>query len=488
MKNKKKQKFGARIGIKERFLNFKAWFKKTSLREKFFSVRDSFLGLSLKKKIIFGIIPIVLGVGIWQLTSHLGGSKVTYETATATKGTLVVSTSASGTITSGNYNNITTKVSGTVKKVYVTNGDTVTKGQKIAEVTLDDYAVERQAAAWLSYLQAKEAVAQAVADKASSDIGMWNARQDVLDAQDAYDDMEDNDTNPATNAVYTDTERMVIVKTLDQTKKAFSVYESKYLDADASITNANAKVAAALRDYQENSATIIAPTSGTISDLALFEGLTVAANSSTSSTSGATIVSSQTVGKVNDPDGQLIASVSMSETDILGIKANQKVTITLDAYSDITFTGKVLAVNTSGSVSSSVTSYPVTILLDPVSVDIYPNMAINADIITETVTDAIMIPSTAITTAGGVSTVQIMKNGKPTVTTIEIGTANDSYTEVKSGVSEGDTVVTSVITVDNSTTDDSSSLFTGNSSSTKSSSSSTRSGMQSGGMPPMGGM
>lgn len=488
MKNKKKQKVGAKIGIKERLLNFGNRLRENSLKERFFSVRGSFIGLPLKKKVIFGIIPIVLGIGVWQLVSRLGGSKVTYETVAAIKGTLVVSTSASGTITSGNYNNITTKVSGTVKKVYVTNGDTVTKGQKIAEVTLDDYAKERQAAAWLSYLQAKEAVAQAVADKTSSDIGMWKARQAVLDAQDAYDDMEDNDTNPATHAVYTDTERMIITKTLDQAKKAFSVYESKYLDADASIANANAKVAAALRDYQENSATITAPASGTISDLALFEGLTVAANSSTSSTSGATIVSSQTVGKVNDPKGQLIASVSMSETDILRIKANQKAIITLDAYSDMTFTGKVLAVNTSGNVSSSVTSYPVTILLDPVSVDIYPNMAINADIITETVTDAVMIPSTAITTTGGVSTVQIMKNGKPTVTTIEIGTANDSYTEVKSGVSEGDTVVTSVITVDSSTTDDSSSLFTGNSSSTRSSSGSNRSGMQSGGMPPMGGM
>jgi multidrug efflux pump subunit AcrA (membrane-fusion protein) len=478
--------------MKDKITFIKNWLLKTPLKEKFWGFKNLIIGLSLKKKIIFSVVLVTLGIGIWQLTIKLRTSKVTYETATATKGVLTVSTSGSGTITSGNYANITTKVSGTVKKVYVTNGDTVTKGQKIAEVTLDDYAEERQSSAWLSYLKSLEDVKQAKADKVTNDINMWKARQAVLDAQDAYDDMEDNDTNPATHEAYTDGERMIVIKTLDQTRNAFSVAESKYLDSDADIANAQTNIASALRDYQENSSTIVSPAAGTISDLALFEGLAVSANSSTSSTSGATIISSQTVGKINDPDGQLIATVNMSETDVLGIKANQKVVITLDAYSDMTFTGKVLAVNTSGSVSSSVTSYPVTILLDPVTVAIYPNMAINVEIITNTVADAIMVPSTAITTSNGTSTVQIMKNGKPVVTTVEIGAANDTHTQIKSGVSEGDTVVTSVITVDNSTIDDTSSLFSGTSTSTSKSSSkssgSSQGGMPGGGMMGPGGM
>lgn len=452
-------------------------------------VKERIFNASLKKKALFLLILIGIGILVRQVVVSSQNKKVTYETAKAEKGTLIVSISGSGTVTSGNNTSLTTKVSGVVKEVYVTNGDTVTKGLKIADVTLDDYAKERQAAAWVTYLEATEAVKQAVADKATADIQMWKDRQAVLDAQTAMDRVTNSLTNPATNALYTYGERAIVEKTLDQTKKAFTVSENKYLNSDADISNANAKVAAALRDYQENSSTIVAPSAGTISDLALAKDLVVNANSSTSTTNGATIVSSQTVGKISNPSGQLIATVNLSEIDVINVKANQKVTLTLDAYSDKTFTGKVLAVNTSGSVSSGVTSYPVTILLDPVSVDIYPNMAVNVDIITNVVTDAITVPTTAITTSNGVSTVQVKKNGKITVTQVEIGTANDSETEIKSGLSVGDEVVTSIITTDNSSsTDNTTSPFSGLGTGTKSSTSkSSGSNSQGGGMP-RGGM
>ncbi len=250
--------------------------------------------------------------------------KITYETATAEKGTLITSISGSGTITSGNYTNVTTKSSGTIKKVYVTNGDTVKKGAKIAEIVLDDYAKERQTAAWVTYLEATEAVKEAVNAKAVADIDMWEAREAVLAAEEAYDDMLDNDTNPATNEVYTVGERQVIIKTVDQTKKAFAVAETKYLNADADIAASNAKVAAALRNYQENSATILASADGEVSDLALAEGTLLSANSATSSTSGATIVSAQTVGKVNNPSGQLVATFSLPEMDIINVRPVKK--------------------------------------------------------------------------------------------------------------------------------------------------------------------
>jgi multidrug efflux pump subunit AcrA (membrane-fusion protein) len=385
-----------------------------------------------------------------------------YQTAMAEKGTLITSISGSGSITSGNNTGIITKVSGVVDSVYVTNGNTVKKGQKIAEIKLDDYARERQTAAWVAYLDATVAVKEAVNAKAVVDIQMWKDRQVVLDAQEAVNDMNDDDTNPATHEVYTEGERMIITKTLDQTRKAFTVSEAKYLNAGADIANANAQVAAALRNYQENSSTIIAPADGVISDLMLAPGVVVNASSATSNTSGATIVSAQTIGKISSK-GQLIATVNLSEVDIVSVKANQKVSLTLDAFPDMSFTGKVLAVNTSGSVSSGVTSYPVTILLDPVTVDIYPNMSVNAEIITSIKNDVILIPSTAISTANGESTIQVKKDGKYTTVQVETGSANDSQTEIVSGINEGDEVVTSVITAQssNQTGTDTTSPFSG---------------------------
>ncbi len=424
-------------------------------------LKNKIITSSWKARLVVLVLILGLSFGAWQVFGRSGQDEVKYETATAEKGTLISSISGSGTITSGNYTNVTTKTSGVVTKVYVTNGDTVTKGQKIAEIELDDYAKERQSAAWVAYLEAKEAYLAAVSGKSEADIAMWQARQAVVDAQEALDDLNDGGDNPSTKEEYTDSEWAIIPKTLDQKREAFSVAEAKYLNAGADITNASAKVAAALRNYQENSATVVAPAAGEITDLALAEGIIVSASSTTSQTSGATIVSAQTVGKVSDSDGQLIVTVNLSEIDIVSVKANQKVTLALDAYEDKTFTGKVMAVNTSGNVSSGVTSYPVTILLDPVSVEVYPNMAVSVEIITNIATDVITVPVTAVQTVGNQNTVQIMKNGEVSNITVEVGTANDSSIIITSGISEGDEVVTSTITVSNNSEDDANSPFGG---------------------------
>jgi macrolide-specific efflux system membrane fusion protein len=425
------------------------------------SLNKKFSKSSWKVKLIALVLLGGLAFGAWKILAKPSQAEVTYETATAEQGTLISTISGSGTITSGNYTNVTTKTSGVVTKVYVTNGDAVTKGQKIAEVELDDYAKERQSAAWVAYLEAKESYLAAVSGKSEADITMWEARQAVVDAQEALDDLNDGGDNPATGEEYTDSERAIIPKTLDQKREAFSVAEAKYLNAGADISNASAKVAAALRDYQENSATIVAPADGEITDLALAEGIIVAASSTTSQTSGATIVSAQTVGKVNDPNGQLIATVNLTEIDIINVKANQKVTLTIDAYEDKTFTGKVMAVNTSGSVSSGVTSYPVTILLDPVSVEIYPNMAVSVEIITDIATNVITVPFSAVQTLGEQSTVQVMKNGEVTTVPVEVGISNDSQIVITSGINEGDEIVVSTINATNTEVDDESSPFGG---------------------------
>ncbi|MCD8485004.1 efflux RND transporter periplasmic adaptor subunit [Candidatus Woesebacteria bacterium] len=416
-------------------------------------------------KVKFVVLLLLVGAvfGAWKVFGTSNQTETTYQTEVAESGTLISSIAGSGTITSGNYTNVTTKTSGVVTKVYVTNGDTVTKGQKIAEVQLDDYARERQSTAWVAYLEAKEAYLAAVSGKSEADIAMWQARQDVVDAQEALDDLNDGGDNPATGEEYTDSERAIIPKTLEQKREAFTAVEAKYLNADADISKASAKVTAALRDYQENSSTIVAPADGEITDLALAEGIIVSASSATSQTSGATIVSAQTVGKVNDSDGQLIATVNLTEIDIINVKANQKVTITLDAYEDKTFTGKVMAVNTSGNISSGVTSYPVTVLLDPVSVDVYPNMAVSVEIITDIATDVITVPNSAIQTVGDQSVVQVMKDGEVVNTTVVLGISNDSETVITSGINVGDEIVTATITTNNNEQDDESSPFSGSS-------------------------
>lgn len=443
--------------------------------------------LSWKKKAALIMTSLLLvGGGIWAYTAKAASQAPTYTTETIAKGTLIASISGSGTITTGNTTSITTGATGTVSTVYVKNGDTVQKGDKIAEIKLDEYGQKRLSAAYLSYTTTLNAVKTAQADKTSADIQMWQYRQAILDAEEDIEYKNNHNTNPDTKEDYTLTEKTVIDKSLELARANFAAAETKYKNADASIQNSQVRVTSAWYDYQQVSSTVTAPESGVVQNLELAVGTVVSntsdssisisdgtTSSGSSSSSNTLTTSSQSVGFIKSADGQYKATVSLTEVDIPSIKSDQKVTLTMDAFPDNTFTGKVLAVDTNGTVSSGVTSYPVTILLDSTTVDIYTNMAVSANIITLVKPDVLLVTTSAISTSDSGSTVQVMKNGKPTTVTITIGSANDSQTEVSSGLNAGDVVITSTSstntvgantsTTKTSTTTKASSIFSGSS-------------------------
>ena len=118
------------------------------------SIPSWFLDQSLIKKVL--VVLIVLAIG-WLTLGRVFVKKQStqYETAKAEKGTLVVSVEESGTVVAANRVAITTQASGTINNVYVQNGDTVSQGQKIADLTLDSDGLARQASAYSSLLSAQ---------------------------------------------------------------------------------------------------------------------------------------------------------------------------------------------------------------------------------------------------------------------------------------------------------------------------------------------
>lgn len=116
----------------------------------------------------------------------------------------------------------------------------------------------------------------------------------------------------------------------------------------------------------------------------------------------------------------------------------------MDAFSNDTFTGKVVSIDTTGSVTSGVTTYPAYIQYDTAVGGIYPNMAVDASIITTVKDNVVLVPNTAVQTSStsGQATVRVMKNGKVTSVDVTVGDANATQTEIDSGVNNGDIVVT----------------------------------------------
>lgn len=398
-------------------------------------MKNFFSRLKLKYVVIvIAIITLASGYFIYKNTNSTTAAITT--TASVTKGTLINTISTTGTISSGNTTNVSTKASGTVSNVYVKNGDKVKKGQTLLTLNLDSDGIERRSSAYANYLKAKEDVSTAIKNKQDLVIQVWKDKQAILDAHAAQDNknlLPDN---------YTESTKNQIDETVKQTQLAFDVTAAKYEDADSAIAAAKIAQSAAYDDYRDVSGTIVSPADGLINNLTLVTGNTLSATTSQSTSTGSSYASSQVIGFIRSANNEYQAKVSLTESDVVKVNAGQKVNITMDAHSGKSFTGRVLAVDVSGTSSSGVSSYPATIVMDQTDLPIYPNMTVTATIITNIESDVLLIPTTAITTADGKSTILKQVDGKEVTTQIEIGSSNDTDTVVKSGLSEGDVIIT----------------------------------------------
>jgi len=427
--------------------------------------------LKVHKILVICLSALLIAFICYQYFFSNSQTSPTYQTALAEKGMLINSITASGTITSGDTTYVTTGATGVVSKVYIKNGDAVKKDQKIAEIDLDDDGKLNQVTAWNNYQTAQVTAKNSKTSKITSEITMLQKQQALADAETAQRDSISGGWNPDTKSPYTQNELDIVAKQYTQAKEAYEAALKSYQIADSNISLSNARVSEAYRNYQKVSSTVFAPTSGVVNNLVLATGVvlsntnnssTITVSTGTDAAKSSSSVSSQKIGAIKNPDGVYQATVNLTEVDVTRVQSGQKVTITIDAFPDITLTGTVLAVNTSGSVSSGVTSYSASILLDKADLDIYTNMALSAQIITASIDDVIMVPTVAIKTINGQKTVQTLKDKKVETVNVDTGASNDTKTIVKSGISEGDEVVISTSsTTKTSTTQSSSSLFGG---------------------------
>jgi len=128
------------------------------------------------------------------------------------------------------------------------------------------------------------------------------------------------------------------------------------------------------------------------------------------------------------------------------VKPGQKATIKLDSLPEKTFSGKVVSVDRLGTTSSGVTNYPVIIQFDTSSDEVLPNMAASANIIIEAKDNVLVVPSSAIQKQNGQSVVTVLENGKERQKVVEVGISSETQTEIVSGVSEGEVVITGRLT------------------------------------------
>jgi multidrug efflux pump subunit AcrA (membrane-fusion protein) len=132
----------------------------------------------------------------------------------------------------------------------------------------------------------------------------------------------------------------------------------------------------------------------------------------------------------------------VDEIDISKVKTGQKVSISVDAVPNKTFTGVVSFISPYGTTVGNVVKYNVTILLDRSDVALKGGLSATADIAVDTLKAVLLVPISALTTTAAGSTVNLLNptTGVSAVKKVTLGIQNLQYAQVTSGLNEGDQI------------------------------------------------
>lgn len=373
------------------------------------------------KKFKIGIVLLVVFVLFFLLYKNFGNKEEDAPNAQSSitskveRGDIKETVSASGQIETANYLAVTTSVNGIVKEVFVSEGDAVTKGQSIMDITLNSDGEENLTAAWSSYLTAKNALDSAKNTLISYESELINAKED-------FQDEKEN------NSYQTHDERV----SFTLSENAVEVAQANYDNQQGVISQKQSAVNKAWLTYQAQSPTIVAPGSGVIANIVVVEGMEI-----TNSLSERT---SSTVSSIRN-EGSPIASLNISEVDINKIQVGQSVELTLNSIKDKVFIGKVVGIDKIGTAASGVSNYPVIVKFDENIDGILPNMGVDAEIIIQKKENVLYVPSAAIISMGGNTMVRVNGSDESKPVEVEVGISTNEFTEISSGIEEGTEVL-----------------------------------------------
>lgn len=134
----------------------------------------------------------------------------------------------------------------------------------------------------------------------------------------------------------------------------------------------------------------------------------------------------------------------VNEEDVVKITLGMPAEIVLLAKEDRVFTGRVSSVGAEARVSSNIVTYPVTVQVEEGAEFFRPGMSADLLIIIEKKEDILILPQAAIVKRGGRSMVQVLRGGKIQLVPVETGITGNGMVEIRSGLEEGEEVVTGV--------------------------------------------
>jgi macrolide-specific efflux system membrane fusion protein len=353
-----------------------------------------------KKKIYLVIITLViLGGGYyWYKKTNTASTTPTYKTATAEKGTLASSITGSGNVIVDQLATVDPTISGTVANLAVKVGDSVKKGQLLFTIINDQLGVDASRAS-ASYSQSQKSLDDAKYAKKQAE------------------------------AEYADNSKKILKDKVALAQKAIDIAQQNLAVSAADYRNQ-------LADAGKRKVT--APIDGTVNAVNVKNGDDLSRLSGNSDSQAPIIIGDL---------GTLKAEVQVNEVDIPNVTQGQKVLLKFSAIDGLELSGKVEKIDALGTITSGVVTYNVLVDFDELDPRIKPQMSVSASIITAVKEDILLVPSGAVKTKNGGSYVEILKDRQtaPVQKEVKVGLSDNMNTEILSGISSGDKVVTQTI-------------------------------------------
>jgi RND family efflux transporter MFP subunit len=141
-------------------------------------------------------------------------------------------------------------------------------------------------------------------------------------------------------------------------------------------------------------------------------------------------------------DDKLQIDVDISETTIANIEIGQTVRVTLDAFEELEWMGRVIKIDPSESTKGGAIYYKTTVFFDKEDVRIKPGMTANVWVKTDISKDALFIPVSAVQKKDGKIIVKILQERKALEREVVTGLKNNAgMIEIVSGLSQSEQII-----------------------------------------------
>ena len=392
---------------------------------------------SKKKIFIFGGLGLLVLILVIVVIASGGKENIILvQTEKVAKRNITQTVTATGTIDPEFKVIITPEVTGEIINLPVKEGDAVKKGQLLIKIKGDQYMAQK--------------------DRLEANLKASEANLQIRDAE--------------LKRIELEYER---VKELHSkglaSNSELETSQANYLTAKASYEAAAANVLqskAQLREVMETlyKTTIYSPMDGIVTQLNVEVGERVLGSGFSQGTNIMTVADLSNMESVVDVD----------ENDVVLVSVGDTANVTVDAFGDKIFHGVVTEIGNSAKsaglgTQEQVVNFSVKIKMIELDPNLRPGMSCNANIETETVSDVLSVPIQSVTARTDVpveddstkskegsdesemndmmgkkepkEVVFLVNGGKAKMVVVKTGISDDNYLQIKSGVNEGDEVV-----------------------------------------------